>query len=245
LGNFSLKELYPTIFAMTRKKHISVTSVLPLNISFRRGLVGNNLICWHDLVARVANTRLIILEYKFIWGLHQNGIFSVNSMYLALISDNRVSLDSTIWKLSIPLKIKIFLWYMKCGVVLTKDNLIRRNCRGGKQCVLCAQDEIIQHLFFECHYAKFIWTSVHIVFNIQKPLSVLHLFDDWANAGGHTNRKLLLSGVAALIWALWISRNDLVFYNSPIKLICGLSSEGRTDSNYGCSYKSVKRWVEC
>jgi hypothetical protein len=83
--------------------------------------------------------------------------------------------------------------------------------------VLCAQDEIIQHLFFECHYAKFIWTSVHIVFNIQKPLSVLHLFDDWANAGGHTNRKLLLSGVAALIWALWISRNDLVFYNSPIK----------------------------
>jgi hypothetical protein len=28
MGNFSLKELYPTLFAITRKKHISVASVL-------------------------------------------------------------------------------------------------------------------------------------------------------------------------------------------------------------------------
>jgi hypothetical protein len=42
---------------------------------------------------------------------------------------------------------------------------------------------MIQHLLFDCHYAKFICTSVHIAFNIQKSSSVLHLFDDWANAG--------------------------------------------------------------
>jgi hypothetical protein len=61
MGDFSLKELYPTLFVITRKKHISIASVfsmIPLNISFRRGLVGNNLIYWHNLVARVANTRL-------------------------------------------------------------------------------------------------------------------------------------------------------------------------------------------
>jgi hypothetical protein len=138
-------------------------------------------------------------------------------MYMALIFDNRVSLDLTIWKLILPLKIKIFLWYLKRGVVLTKDNLIRRNWRGGKQCAFCVQSETIQHLFFDCHYAKFFWTAVHIAFNIQKPLSVLHLFEDWANAGGYKNRKLILTGAAALIWALLTSRNDLVFDNSPIK----------------------------
>jgi hypothetical protein len=46
LGNSTLKELYPSLFAITSKKHISVASIfntVPLNISFRRGLVGNNL----------------------------------------------------------------------------------------------------------------------------------------------------------------------------------------------------------
>jgi hypothetical protein len=123
------------------------------------------------------------MKNEFIWGLHQNGIFSVKSMYLALIFDTRVRLDLTIWRLKLPLKIKIFLWYLKREVVLTKDNLIRRNWMGGKQCMFCAQAESIQHLFFECHFAKFIWTVVHIVFNIPKPISVLHLFNDWAISG--------------------------------------------------------------
>jgi hypothetical protein len=72
------------------------------------------------------------MEDKFIWGLHQNGIFLVKSMYLALILDNRVRLDLTIWKLRLSLKIKIFLWYLKHRVIPTKDNLSRRNWRGGK-----------------------------------------------------------------------------------------------------------------
>jgi hypothetical protein len=127
LGNFTLKELYPSLFAITRKKHISVASIsstIPLNISFNRGLDGNNLNGWYNLVARVANTRLTEAENKFMWGLHQNGIFSVNSMYMALIFDNRVRLDSTIWKLRLPLKIKIFLWYLKRGVVLGSKHTI-------------------------------------------------------------------------------------------------------------------------
>jgi hypothetical protein len=135
LDNRTLKELYPTLFAIIRKKHISAVSVfstIPLNISFWRGSVGNNLNCSHNLVAWVANTRISNTEDKFIWGLHQNGIFLVKSMYLALISDNRVRLDMTIWKLKLPLKIKIFLLYVKWEVVLTKDILIKRNWRGGK-----------------------------------------------------------------------------------------------------------------
>jgi hypothetical protein len=113
-------------------------------------------------------------------------------------------LNSTIWKLKLPLKIKIFLWPLERGVILTKDNLIRRNWvgGGGQQCIFCSQPESIQHLFFDCHFAKFIWTTVQISFNIQKSLSVLHLFNDWASSMGHNMRKLLLIGTAALIWAI-------------------------------------------
>jgi hypothetical protein len=59
---------------------------------------------------------------------------------------------------------------------------------------------------------------MQISFNIQKPISVLHLFNDWASSMSRNIRKLLLIGVAALIWAIWTSRNDIVFDNSPIKI---------------------------
>jgi hypothetical protein len=51
------------------------------------------------------------------------------------------------------LKIKIFMWYVKRGVVLTKDNLFKHTCKGNKMCAFCSQLESIQHLFFDCHFA--------------------------------------------------------------------------------------------
>jgi hypothetical protein len=45
LGNFTLKEQYPSLYNIARKKHISVAHVFrsaPLNVVFRRALVGTN-----------------------------------------------------------------------------------------------------------------------------------------------------------------------------------------------------------
>jgi hypothetical protein len=108
---------------------------IPLNISFQRCLVGNNLNLWYKLIASVAHIRLNDVEDNFIWGLLQNGDFSVSSMYRALILDNRVMYNMKLCKLKKPLIIKIFMWYFKRGVVLTKDNLVRRNWKESKLCV--------------------------------------------------------------------------------------------------------------
>jgi hypothetical protein len=75
------------------KKNISVAYVfsrIPLNITFHRDLVGNNLRLWHNLVGRIAHVRLNDREDMFKWSLHQNDIFSVKSMYQALICDDMV-----------------------------------------------------------------------------------------------------------------------------------------------------------
>ena len=50
----------------------------------------------------------------------------MRSMYAALIN-NGVRVSQDIWQVKIPSKIRIFLWYLKRGVILTKDNLARRN----------------------------------------------------------------------------------------------------------------------
>jgi hypothetical protein len=36
-----------------------------------------------------------------------------------------------LWKLKLSLKIKIFIWYLGRGVVLTKDNLAKRGSKGS------------------------------------------------------------------------------------------------------------------
>jgi hypothetical protein len=116
LGNFTLQHQYSSLYAITSRKNASVAmvfSMIPLNISFRRGLAGHNLSLWHIMVARVAHIRLNGVHDKFIWGLHPNGMFSMNSMYKALIMDTRVRTHLGLWRMKIPLGIKIFLWYLK------------------------------------------------------------------------------------------------------------------------------------
>ena len=48
---------------------------------------------------------------------------------------------------------------------LTKDNQERRNWKGSKV-YFFNKHETIQHLFFDCHYARFLSHAVHWVFGI-------------------------------------------------------------------------------
>lgn len=65
---------------------------------------------------------------------------------------------SPIWKLKVPLKIR---------VTLTKDNLLKRNRKGDRRCCFCSSAETIQHLFFNCHVAKFACYALFFTFGIQ------------------------------------------------------------------------------
>ena len=132
-------------------------------------------------------------------------------------------LCNIIWKLKIPLKIKVFMWYLQKGVVLTKDNLARRQWKGSIKCCFCNFDEAIQHLFFDCQLARIIWRIVHVSFNITPPMNILHMFNGWLIG---LNKKLMykiLVGASAVCWAIWLSRNDMVFNNSraatPLQVI--------------------------
>jgi len=57
----------------------------------------------------------------------------------------------------------------KRGVLITKDNLAKQKLEGSKICAFCSKPETIKHLFFECYYARFIWSDIHIVLGIPSP----------------------------------------------------------------------------
>lgn len=64
---------------------------------------------------------------RFVWNLTSNGLFIVKSMYEDLMCDYTPFLRKYLWKVKIPLKIKIFMWFLSNKVLLTKDNLAKRH----------------------------------------------------------------------------------------------------------------------
>jgi hypothetical protein len=133
IGNYAFKDQYLSLYNIARRKSDTVEKVLsgiPLNVSFRRQLAGNNLVIWYNLVHRISRVHLNNQDDRFWCNLHQNDKFTIHSMYLALISNGAIIRNTLIWKWKIPLKIKIFMWYLYKEVVLTKDNLARSNCNG-------------------------------------------------------------------------------------------------------------------
>jgi hypothetical protein len=43
--------------------------------------------------------------------------------------------NNRLWKLKLPLRIKVFGWYLRKGVILTKDNIIKQYWNGSTTCV--------------------------------------------------------------------------------------------------------------
>ena len=59
--------------------------VVPLNVSFRRALVGIKLVEWNNFVARVANLNIQVGQDRFFL-IKNSGELTVNSMYKRVFS---------------------------------------------------------------------------------------------------------------------------------------------------------------
>jgi hypothetical protein len=112
------------------------------------------------------------------------------------------------------LKIKIFLSFLRQGVILPKDNPAKRKWKEGSECCFCNAQDTIQHLFFECPIVRLVWSIVCITFDIKKPTSINHIFLGWIKGFLCKQRKSVLLGVAAVCWAIWLGRNNVVFQRS-------------------------------
>jgi hypothetical protein len=105
------------------------------------------------------------------------------------------------------------MWYLQRGVILTKDNLAKRSWQGSKVCYFCHKDETIQHLFFECRFPQAVWSMIHADLGLSQPRSVSNIFGSWLWGLEKDLKPLILLGVAATCWPLWLCRNDIIFRN--------------------------------
>ena len=214
LGQTTLQQKFPSLYSIASNKNITVANVLgtvPINLYFRRTLLGHNRTQWLQLVERLMRVNLLDEPDKFKWSLTSNSVFTVKSYYEDLLNGHTRYLRKYLWKLKIPLKIKIFLWFLHRKELLTKDNLAKRRWIGSMKCVFCDADESAEHLFIKCTFARDIWILVHFTFNVYPPTNIANMFGSWLNGIDKVTKACIRIGVAAVLWAVWNCRNDIVF----------------------------------
>jgi hypothetical protein len=152
LGNKPLVEQYSSLYNIVHHKQVTVANVLnqnPLHIPFRRTLFDNRL--WLQLVQQLMEVQLTNEKDIFVWRLPSSEIFTVKSMYLDLLDNDTKYLKKYIWKMKRPLKIKVFMLFLHRKVILTKDNLVKRNWAGNETCCFLIRRNPYNTLFLNAH----------------------------------------------------------------------------------------------
>jgi hypothetical protein len=93
---------------------------------------------------------------SFKWNLTTTDIFSVKFMYADYMNRHTVFLKKYLWKIRVPLKIRIFMWFLYKKVISTKDNLVKRRWTGCTKCVFYGLRETIDHLFISYHFSRLV-----------------------------------------------------------------------------------------
>ena len=111
IGQSAAKLKYPNIVRRKQDIVANIFQTSPLNIMFRRSLLGQNLRDWNITVSSFSLTELNLQDSPdvFKWSLHSTGQFSVKSMYAVLVN-NGVRTLQKIRRAKMLTKNKIFMW---------------------------------------------------------------------------------------------------------------------------------------
>ncbi|KAH9802376.1 putative reverse transcriptase/RNA-dependent DNA polymerase [Citrus sinensis] len=126
------------------------------------------------------------------------------------ISDTSQSHWGVIWAVEILEKVKVFMCKAARNLLPTAENLEKRKVLPNPFCHRCGlKSEDAFHALMECKAAQNVWKNTVFteevkVLNHQDMLSVLHEM-------GRKRSKKELKLIAALCWAIWHSRNLLIF----------------------------------
>ncbi|KAK1321516.1 putative ribonuclease H protein [Acorus calamus] len=122
-----------------------------------------------------------------------------------------------LWKLKVPLKVKVFLWLALQDRLLTKARRARWRPQESELCVLCNEDrETTFHILCECKFSRSLWAR--ILMAVGRNFTFNSLDDMWDvgqqlcnTAGGGTRQLVAEAVVPAMTWVIWRTRNGVIF----------------------------------
>ena len=167
------------------------------------------------------------VEDKLIWPHVPNGVYNVKSGYRFLVKDKLEpllhhsshgegpSIWNRIWKLSLPNKVKTFLWKAYKEALPVKKNLVRRKVLEEDMCSHCKlKAEDGYRALWDCPELSAIWeTDVMWLFCRSKKFSN---FFELARFVLETDKQP--EQFASITWTIWFRRNQLRTSSKPFPL---------------------------
>ncbi|KAK9993512.1 hypothetical protein SO802_023215 [Lithocarpus litseifolius] len=161
-------------------------------------------------------------EDKLIWPYTPSGQYAVQSGYRFLAKENPnnprsedPNQDTGIWKLvwglSVPNKVKNFLWRASRDVLPTKTNLRKRMILTSEVCDHCKRDpENTIHALWTCSGLNQIWEALPKL-NFHQTNSFSNISDLllFAQREGKNMEELTI-----LLWTIWYRRNQIRVKNT-------------------------------
>ncbi|XP_037495364.1 uncharacterized protein LOC119370713 [Jatropha curcas] len=108
-------------------------------------------------------------------------------------------------KLQIFIGVQYVMFYLVGGIYC---NLCSRKVDIQDICPLCLGDsETILHILVNCPFSRQVWTLSHLGFRWSSAIS----FGEWFQQASNSLTLENLSYVSMVCWALWTTRNDMVW----------------------------------
>ncbi|CAL5388149.1 unnamed protein product [Camellia sinensis] len=174
----------------------------------------------HDLLGRLQQIQRSrdSVEDKLIWTPLSSGIFTVKSLYDLFEISLQVSFFPimNLWKTVAPPKIKAFGWLVWWDRIATANLLLRHHIiHTPIHCAFCGNvEESTVHLLVHCYYSWRIWSVIVNWWGILwvSPGSIQELLVWWfGQKRQHLGRVIWEALPLAILWTIWIARNDKVF----------------------------------
>lgn len=154
------------------------------------------------------------MDLQWRWTI--SGAFSCSSAYHTMQESGIMSMYyKVLWKLRVPMKVKIFLWLMIEDKILTQEVLTSRGCAVTPGCVLCRdpQVETRDHMLANCAYSDRVWRGLGAQLNLP-PMTGNNPIDIWWKGRSQLQGQTKLrwdTAWAAGVWAIWKERNRRTF----------------------------------
>ena len=233
VGENSLKSLFPSLFRLSTLNSRPISDFVDQvrlleegytswNFHFSRSLSDREIHQLQDLLQRLEGRHLCnSLEDRRVWLADSSGLFSCKSAFTWLRKDTSspvLNQVSCIWKLTIPIKVKMFTWLLVLDKLNVHSILQRRRpyqYLSPGWCILCKNsNETIDHLFLHCDYSLRLWSNILKEFDLNWviPRSSTELLS--LGRGFSFTKKgniVWKVSVTATCWAIWLERNNRIF----------------------------------
>lgn len=177
VGNTTLKEKYPGLYELERKKSCSVAERIGEN-----GFTGRWYVCpssaglsvqYNLLLRDIANTTPSNGEDQFRCTLAPDGDYCVGLMR-SRIENKSITNAGELrisWGKTVPIKVSAFVWRANMGRIPSAIELNRRGLKlGSTYCSSCISgDECCDHLLVKCPYATMVRNMIFQWCNIIRP----------------------------------------------------------------------------